>query len=64
MKLFIKMLLLLIATQYWGCRKECGCNIATNPDCDNYNPCLGSAQPSADFYAYYYNYATPDDPFI
>jgi len=50
-KLVIKMLLLLIATQYWGCRKECPkpCQDPTNPDCENYDPCFGKVAANADF---------------
>lgn len=64
MKSLINILIVVLLSQVWGCKKDCGCSIATNPDCDNYNPCLGQNKSSADFYSYYQNLVNPNDPYV
>ena len=49
MKWFIKILLLLIASQYWGCKKDCPCDDPSNKECPNYDPCLSIQKPTANF---------------
>ena len=41
------LLLSIIMLISFSCEKDC--NDPINPDCGNYDPCLGIAQPDADF---------------
>ena len=60
MKQPILFLLLSIITLIgFSCEKDC--NDPMNPDCGNYDPCLGIAQPDADF-GFYKKYFKNGEP--
>lgn len=41
MKTLVNILIVMLLSQVWGCRKKDCCYDATNPACENYDPCLG-----------------------